>query len=77
MKKDPIVRRKIQNINAARRYRYKKKEVESKIEEEERKLLKRNSELKACLKGIELNLKNIKNRMTKYGLVVKCFKHVI
>merc|ERR1712173_178981 len=56
--KDRKERKKMQNVEAARRYRDKKKAEENKVEEEERKLLKKN-----------LELKTIKKLMTELGLI--------
>merc|ERR1712122_441184 len=62
--KDRKERKKMQNVEAARRYR-----EENKVEEEERILLKKNSELKETLNGIELELNTIKKLMTELGLI--------
>ena len=67
--KDRKERKKMQNVEAARRYRDKKKAEENKVEEEERILLKKNSELKETLNGIELELNTIKKLMTELGLI--------
>jgi hypothetical protein len=67
--KDRKERKKIQNVEAARRYRDKKKAEESKIDAEERLLLKKNSELKETLGGIEGELNTIKKLMTELGLI--------
>jgi len=67
--KDRKERKKMQNVEAARRYRDKKKAEENKIEEEERKLLKKNSELKETLNGVEMELNTIKKLMTELGLI--------
>merc|ERR1712193_38928 len=56
-------RKKMQNVEAARRYRDKKKAEESKVEEEERLLLNKNSKLKETLNGIEGKLN------TELGLI--------
>lgn len=62
-------RKKMQNVEAARRYRDKKKAEESKVGTEEKKLLKKNSELKETLSGIEGELNTIKKLMTELGLI--------
>jgi len=62
-------RKKMQNVEAARRYRDKKKAEESKVDTEEKKLLKKNSELKESLSGIEGELNTIKKLMTELGLI--------
>jgi len=62
-------RKKMQNVEAARRYRDKKKAEESKVDTEEKKLLKKNSELKETLSGIEGELNTIKKLMTELGLI--------
>jgi cyclic AMP-dependent transcription factor ATF-4 len=67
--KDRKERKKMQNVEAARRYRDKKKAEESKIDTEERLLLKKNSELKETLGGIEGELNTIKKLMTELGLI--------
>merc|ERR1712173_422273 len=67
--KDRKERKKMQNVEAARQYRDKKKAEENKVEEEERILLKKNSELKETLNGIELELNTIKKLMTELGLI--------
>jgi predicted nuclease with TOPRIM domain len=77
VKKDPIMRRKMQNIKAARRYRDKKRAVECNIDEEERELIKKNYELKESLKGVQERLKSIKKSMTQVGLIIHCFDPVI
>merc|ERR1719367_1085894 len=64
-----LERKKMQNVEAARRYRDKKKAEENKVEEEERLLLKKNSELKETLNGIEGELNTIKKLMTELGLI--------
>merc|ERR1712173_551378 len=51
--KDRKERKKMRNVEAARRYRDKKKAEENKVDTEEKKLLKKNSELKETLSGIE------------------------
>jgi len=67
--KDRKERKKMQNVEAARRYRDKKKAEESKVEEEERLLLNKNSKLKETLNGIEGELNTIKKLMTELGLI--------
>jgi len=67
--KDRKERKKMQNVEAARRYRDKKKAEESKIGAEEKRLLKKNSELKETLNGIEGELNTIKKLMKELGLI--------
>lgn len=67
--KDRKERKKMQNVEAARRYRDKKKAEESKVGAEEKKLLKKNSELKETLNGIEGELNTIKKLMKELGLI--------
>jgi len=67
--KDRKERKKMQNVEAARRYRDKKKAEESRVGEEERKLLKKNSELKETLNGVEGELNTIKKLMKELGLI--------
>merc|ERR1712152_88610 len=67
--KDRKERKKMQNVEAARRYRDKKKAEENKVEEEERILLKKNSELKETVNGIELEMNTIKKLMNELGLI--------
>lgn len=67
--KDRKERKKVQNVEAARRYRDKKKVEESRVGDEERKLLKRNSELKETLNGVEGELNTIKKLMKELGLI--------
>jgi cyclic AMP-dependent transcription factor ATF-4 len=67
--KDRKERKKMQNVEAARRYRDKKKAEESRVGDEERKLLKKNSELKETLNGVEGELNTIKKLMKELGLI--------
>jgi len=67
--KDKRLRKKIQNVDAARRYRDRKKKEESEIEEEAKILTKRNTELKEKLADIENEFKTMKKLMTDLGLV--------
>jgi hypothetical protein len=67
--KDRKERKKMQNVEAARRYRDKKKTEESKIESEEKQLMKKNATLKETLNGIEGELNTIKKLMTELGLI--------
>merc|ERR1712064_66494 len=60
IKKHRKERKKMQNVEAARRYRDKKKAEESKIGAEEKRLLKKNSELMVSLNGIQGELNTIK-----------------
>jgi len=67
--KDRKERKKLQNVEAARRYRDKKKAEESIVGAEEKTLLKKNSELKGTLNGIEMELNTIKKLMKELGLI--------
>jgi len=67
--KDRKERKKMQNVEAARRYRDKKKAEESKVETEEKQLMKKNLALKETLNGIEGELNTIKKLMTELGLI--------
>lgn len=62
-------RKKWQNVEAARRYRDKKKAQEQKQGTEEQELRKKNEQLKGELSGIEAELTTIKKLMTELGLI--------
>lgn len=62
-------RKKKQNVEAARRYRDKKKNEQSGIEIEEEKVLKRNQELKLKLQETQSELKTLRKLMVELGLV--------
>jgi hypothetical protein len=67
--KDRKERKKLQNVEAARRYRDKKKAEEMKVGDEESQLMKKNAELKDTLNGVEGELNTIKKLMTELGLI--------
>jgi len=62
-------RKKWQNVEAARRYRDKKKAQEQQQGTEEQELRKKNEQLKGELSGIESELTTIKKLMTELGLI--------
>jgi len=62
-------RKKWQNVEAARRYRDKKKAQEQQQGTEEQVLRKKNEQLKGELSGIESELTTIKKLMTELGLI--------
>jgi hypothetical protein len=62
-------RKKWQNVEAARRYRDKKKAQEQTQGTEEQELQKKNEKLKGELSGIEAELTTIKKLMTELGLI--------
>lgn len=62
-------RKKLQNVEAARRYRDKKKQDEQNQGTEEKQLQKKNDELKGNLSSIEAELATIKKLMTELGLI--------
>jgi hypothetical protein len=62
-------RKKLQNVEAARRYRDKKKAQEQKQGTEEQELQNKNEQLKGELSGIEAELTTIKKLMTELGLI--------
>jgi len=62
-------RKKWQNVEAARRYRDKKKAQEQKQGTEEQELRNKNEQLKGELSGIEAELTTIKKLMTELGLI--------
>jgi len=66
--KDRKERKKMQNVEAARRYRDKKKAEQSEMEEEERILMERNKELKNKLADVENEFKTMKKLMVELGL---------
>lgn len=67
--KDRKERKKLQNVEAARRYRDKKKAEELVVEDEEKQLMDKNSQLKETLKGIDGELNTIKKLMKELGLI--------
>lgn len=67
--KDRKERKKLQNVEAARRYRDKKKAEELQVEDEESQLMNKNLELKETLKGIDGELNTIKKLMKELGLI--------
>lgn len=67
--KDRKERKKLQNVEAARRYRDKKKAEELQVGDEETQLMNKNSELKETLKGIDGELNTIKKLMKELGLI--------
>jgi len=66
--KDRKERKKLQNVEAARRYRDKKKQEQSEKEDEEKILMDRNKELKAKLADVENEFKTMKKLMRELGL---------
>lgn len=62
-------RKKMQNVEAARRYRDKKKQEQSEMETEEQILLAKNKDLKEQLADIENEFKTMKKLMIELGLV--------
>lgn len=62
-------RKKLQNVEAARRYRDKKKQDEQRQGTEEKQLQTKNDQLKETLSGIEAELTTIKKLMTELGLI--------
>lgn len=67
--KDRRKRKKLQNVEAARRYRDKKKQEQSEMESEEKILLAKNKDLKDQLADIENEFKTMKKLMIELGLV--------
>lgn len=67
--KDRKERKKLQNVEAARRYRDKKKQQALDVENEEQTLLKKNRELKEQLKDVENEMKTMKKLMVELGLL--------
>lgn len=62
-------RKKWQNVEAARRYRDKKKAEEAQVGAEESALIQKNVELKGKLHGIEGELNTLKKLMKELGLI--------
>lgn len=69
---DKKERKKLQNVNAARKYRDKKKEEQFGIEEEEQGLMRRNKELKAKVSEMEAEMKTMKKLMKELGILKHC-----
>jgi len=67
--KDKKERKKLQNVEAARRYRDKKKSEQSGVETVEEVLDNKNKALKGQLSEMENELKTLKKLMTELGLV--------
>ncbi|TRY68703.1 hypothetical protein TCAL_02459 [Tigriopus californicus] len=67
--KDKKERKKLQNVEAARRYRDKKKNEQSTIETEESILEKRNLTLQGKVSDIESEIKTLKKLMVELGLI--------
>ena len=67
--KDKKERKKLQNVEAARRYRDKKKAEQSVIETEEEGLVRVNGELKGKLSEMENEVKTLKKLMAELGLI--------
>lgn len=67
--KDKKERKKLQNVEAARRYRDKKKLEQHEAEQEEEQLLVKNRTLRKQLQDIELELKTYKKIMLEVGLI--------
>jgi len=67
--KDRRKRKQLQNVEAARRYRDKKKQEQSEMETEEKILLAKNKDLKDQLADIENEFKTMKKLMIELGLV--------
>ena len=67
--KDKKERKKLQNVEAARRYRDKKKAEQSVIDTEEEALAKKNGALKGKVNEIENELKTLKKLMAELGLI--------
>jgi len=66
---DKKERKKHQNVEAARRYRDKKKAEQSNIEDEEQDLVRRNKELKAKVSEMEAEMKTMKKLMKELGIL--------
>lgn len=66
---DKKERKKHQNVEAARRYRDKKKAEQSNIEDEEGDLMRRNKELKAKVSEMEAEMKTMKKLMKELGIL--------
>lgn len=67
--KDKKERKKLQNVEAARRYRDKKKNEQSTIESEESILEKKNKALQEKVSDIESEIKTLKKLMVELGLI--------
>jgi len=66
---DKKERKKHQNVEAARRYRDKKKAEQSNTEDEEQDLMRRNKELKAKVSEMEAEMKTMKKLMKELGIL--------
>merc|ERR1712066_865588 len=66
---DKKERKKHQNVEAARRYRDKKKAEQCNIEDEEQGLMRRNKELKAKVSEMEAEMKTMKKLMKELGIL--------
>lgn len=67
--KDKKERKKLQNVEAARRYRDKKKVEQNVIETEEEMLVRTNNELKSKFSEMENEVKTLKKLMAELGLI--------
>jgi len=67
--KDKKERKKQQNVEAARRYRDKKKEELNQMDSEEQVLTNKNKELKSQLAELEAEVKTMKKLMTELGII--------
>jgi len=67
--KDKKERKKQQNVEAARRYRDKKKDELSKTETDESALSNRNKELKSQVAELEAEVKTMKKLMSELGII--------
>jgi len=67
--KDKKERKKHQNVQAARRYRDKKKDEQSKVESEEQLVAAKNGELKSQVAELEAEVKTMKKLMLELGLI--------
>lgn len=68
---DKKERKKLQNVEAARRYRDKKKAEQSEAEVEEQALVARNKVLKTEVSDLEAEVKTLKKLMVELGLLKK------
>lgn len=66
--KDKKERKKLQNVEAARRYRDKKKLKELEAENEEQMLIRKNRDLKEQLRDVENEMKTMKRLMVELGI---------
>jgi len=75
--RDRKQRKKLQNVEAARRYRDKKKQEQYEMEVEEQKLTAKNMSLKEKLADIQGEMKTMKKLMVELGLIkiVKKWKY--